>query len=108
LRFSSDGKRIARFVEGDGWRIWSFADDREDHVIEHAALDALPDFACPWPADWTLETDEMTLFTHRPTSTRIAIPATGQWVCNPADSRILACDVVHLELRARSVDDVLP
>lgn len=101
LRFSVDGQRIARFVEGDGWRIWSLVDKREDHVVEHEAIDELTDFASPWPSDWTLEAGAMTLFTHRPSGTRIALPAAGPWVCNPADPRILACDAVHLELRVR-------
>jgi len=101
LRFSVDGQRIARFVRGDGWRIWSLVDKREDHVVEPEAIGELTDFASSWSSDWMLEAGTMTLFTHRPSETRIAFPVPGPWVCNPADPRILACDAAHLELRAR-------
>jgi len=105
LRFSSDGQRIARFVEGDGWRIWSLVGDRADHVIAREALDEVADFAAPRPRDWTLQTSTKTVFTHRPSGTRIALPVAGLWAHNPADPRIVACDAAHLELRARRAGD---
>jgi hypothetical protein len=102
LRFSVDGARIARFVEGDGWRIWSLDGAQEvEHVIEREAIAEVADFAPPRPHDWTIEPDTMTVFVHRPTGARIAIPVAGPWICNPADPQIVASDGAHLRLRAR-------
>jgi len=99
LRFSVDGQRIARFVEKDGWRIWSLVTEQMDHVVVREAIDEVADFAAPRPSDWTLQVGTKTVFTHRTSGTRIAMPAAGPWVSNPAEPRILACDEMHLELR---------
>ena len=60
---------------------------------------ALRGDAAPWPADWTIEADSKTVFTHQPTGTRVALPVCGPWVSNPANPRILACDRLHIALR---------
>ncbi|AKJ02355.1 histidine kinase/DNA gyrase B/HSP90-like ATPase [Archangium gephyra] len=101
LRFSEDGGRIASFLLGDGWRLWSLEDEHVEHLDAYAALDSLIGFAVPRPGDWDLEAGTSTLFVHRPTGTHIRLPAGGPWVCNPAAPRYLASDDLHLELRAR-------
>jgi hypothetical protein len=100
LRFSRDGRRIARFVPGTGWRIWEPGKSDVEHLAADRPLDDVADFAAPWPADWTIEADSKTVFTHQPTGTRIALPVCGPWVSNPADPRILACDGLHIALRS--------
>jgi hypothetical protein len=100
LRFSRDGRRIARFVPGTGWRIWEPGKTDIEHLAADRPLDDVADFAAPWPADWTIEADSKTVFTHQPTGTRIALPVCGPWVSNPADPRILACDGLHIALRS--------
>lgn len=100
LRFSHDGRRLARFVAGDGWRIWALASDDEERVAERDGLAACPDFAAPRPSGWSIVDGTRTLFVHQATGTTIAVPAAGPWVCDPADPRIVACDVMHAELRA--------
>ncbi|WP_437599857.1 hypothetical protein WMF28_44230 [Sorangium sp. So ce590] len=42
----------------------------------------------------------MSVFTHGPSGTKIALPVIGGWVCNPADPRIAVCDELIVELRA--------
>lgn len=101
LRFSEEGGRLASFREGDGWRIWSLGDEHAEHLGAREALDSLIGFAVPRPGDWDMEAGTRTLFVHRPTGTRICLPAGGPWVCNPADPRYLASDDLHIELRAR-------
>lgn len=100
-RFSEDGSRIASFHEGDGWRIWALTGEHTEHLVTRAELEAASGFTVPRPRDWDLEAGSRTVFVHRPTGTRIALPAGGPWVCNPADPRNLACDALHIELRAR-------
>jgi hypothetical protein len=100
LRFSSDGQRLASFREGDGWRIWALAGDHAAHLPAFEAIDVAESFAAPSPRDWDVEGSIRTLFVHRPTGTRIALPAAGPWVPNPTDPRVLACDDLHVELRA--------
>lgn len=51
--------------------------------------------------DWTVKAGPPTLLVHGPTSTRLALPAAGPWGFNPAEPRYLACDALHIELRAR-------
>jgi dipeptidyl aminopeptidase/acylaminoacyl peptidase len=99
LRFSRDGRRIARFVADTGWRIWEPGTSDVEHLAADRPLDDVADFAAPWPADWTIEADSRSVFTHQPTGTRIALPVCGPWVSNPADPRILACDRLHIALR---------
>ncbi len=100
-RFSHDGRRVARFVEGDGWGVASLDHDGEDVRLSRcAALAELPDFADPLPRDWELEVSTLTVFTHRPSGARIALPVAGRWVHNPADPRLAACDDLLVELRA--------
>lgn len=99
LRFSRDGRRIASFVPDDGWEIWPPGKQGRERVAADQPLDDVADFGPPWPADWTIETGSMTLFTHRPSGTQIALPAPGPWVSNPANPRILACLEMHVELR---------
>ena len=53
--------------------------------VTDAGFAALPDFASPRPRDWTIAGRTRSLFTHAPTSTRIALPVSGPWICNPAD-----------------------
>lgn len=100
LRFSHDGRRLARFVAGEGWRIWTVAGGDEERVAERDGLAACPDFAAPRPRGWSIVAGTQTLFVHEATGTTIALPAAGPWVCNPADPRIVACDAMHAELRA--------
>ena len=95
LRFSHDGQRIAWQVKDDGWRIASLLD--ESPPQHHAELTA-PDFADPRPRDWTVETNAHTIFTHTSSGTRLALPVTGAWRCNPGDPRILACDAMIVAL----------
>src|SRR5262249_25694587 len=102
LRFSTDGHAIASFVEGDGWRVWSLDGDRALHLADRGAIDALSGFAPPRQRDGDVEGGSATIFGHRPTGTRIALPAAGPWVHNPARPEIVACDALHVELRARS------
>ncbi|HEX8112149.1 MAG TPA: hypothetical protein VF516_30660 [Kofleriaceae bacterium] len=99
LQFSRDGRRIARFTPDDGWRVWTLGDHAAEHASAETPLDDIPDFSPPHPADWTLEADSKTVFTHHPTGTRIALPAAGPWSANPAVPRILASDDLHIELR---------
>lgn len=99
LRFSRDGRRIARFVPDTGWRIWEPGKSDVEHLAADRPLDDVADFAAPWPTDWTIEADSKTVFTHQPTGTRIALPVCGPWVSNPANPRILACDGSHIALR---------
>ncbi len=101
LRFSADGQRIASFRVGDGWRIWSLQDDHAEHLGARKEIESHAGFAAPRPHDWDIEAGTQTLFVHRPTGTRIALPVAGPWVCNPTEPRFLACDELHLELRAR-------
>lgn len=102
LRFSHDGRLIASFVENDGWRIWSLQGDSEQHVADadERALDQVAGFTPRRPKDWTLEAGTATTFVHRPTGTRIALPAAGPWVYSPAKPEIVASDALHVELRA--------
>lgn len=104
LRFSRDGRRIARFVPSDGWQIWIPGEQGGERVAADQPLDDVADFAPPWPADWTIEKGSMTLFTHRPSGTQIALPAAGPWMSNPANPRILACREMHVELRGGSAE----
>jgi hypothetical protein len=101
LRFSHDGRRIASFVKDDGWRIWSLDGGREEHLAAIETIETLPDFAAPRPRDWDIEAGSPTVFVHRPTQTRIALPAAGPWAFNPGRPEIAACDDLHVELRAR-------
>jgi WD40 repeat protein len=101
LRFSADGRFIASFRKGDGWRIWALDGDEARHLPSAEAIDATEGFAPPTPRDWDIEAGTKTVFTHRPTGTRIALPVSGPWVANPADPRYLACDGLHVELRGR-------
>ncbi len=99
LKFSTDGQRVAWFVEGEGWRIASLAGEAEvQHLAEREALAEVPDFAPPLPRDWAIEVNTTTIFTHRPSGARIALPVAGPWVFNPGDRRIAACNEMHLEL----------
>ncbi|MEO7729753.1 MAG: hypothetical protein ABIY55_02190, partial [Kofleriaceae bacterium] len=99
LRFSHDGRRLARFLPGDGWRIWTLGVSHPEHLPMDQFLDDAADFATPWPTDWTLEPDVRALFVHRASGTRIALPFRSTWVSNPANPRILACAELHIELR---------
>jgi len=99
LRFSADGQRIACLVAGDEWWVVSLASGADERVTD-AGFAALPDFASPRPRDWTIAGRTRSLFTHAPTSTRIALPVSGPWICNPADPRIVACDELHAVLHA--------
>jgi hypothetical protein len=56
------------------------------------------------PPGWTVVKGGVTLFEHRPTQTRIALPVSGDWIANPARPTILACSEAHVELRAPSFD----
>lgn len=100
LRFSADGRRLARLCPGDGWRIWALAGGAEERAPERDALAACADFAPPRPPGWSIVAGTRTLFTHEATGTTIAVPAAGPWVCNPAEPRIVASDALHAELRA--------
>lgn len=53
------------------------------------------------PGDWSVESRGMTVFTHRPSGVRIAMPLAGPLECNPANRRILAFKDLHVELCAR-------
>lgn len=97
-QFSGDGRRIARYLEGDGWQIWDIASGAEERVGE--AREPAADFAAPQPSDWTLEIGKLTVFTHVPSGTRIGLPVQSGWVCNPADPRFFVCGELHAELRA--------
>lgn len=101
LRFSRDGRRIARFGSGDGWRIWPVdGDSAPAHVAALRGLDELDDFSVRI-TEWTIEATSRTVFTHRETGTQIALPVSGPWAVNPANSRIVASDGLHVELRTR-------
>jgi hypothetical protein len=100
LRFSNDGRRLARFLERDGWRIWSLSNGEEQFVAGRDTIDEVADFAPPRPKDWFVESGAMTVFSHRPSGVRIAMPLAGPSACNPADTRILAFGELHVELRA--------
>lgn len=100
LRFSADGRRIASFLEGDGWRIWDLQGGHEEHLGSLTELESRAGLAEPRPRDWDIDADTQTLFVHRPTGTRIALPVAGPWVCNPADPQNVACYEFHAELRA--------
>lgn len=105
LCFSRDGRRLASFLEGDGWRLWSIDDEQEsegaddEHLRAYEAIVEVSDFAPPRSADWTIETGPTTVFVHRPTGTRIALPVAGLWIHNPACPEIVACTRMHVELR---------
>jgi len=96
--FSADGRRIARYVEDDGWRIWTLAGGDEEHAGKN--LEDVADFASPRPRDWTIEVARMSVFTHVPTGVQIALPTRSSWICNPADPRIVVCGDLHAELCA--------
>ncbi|MDC0669712.1 WD40 repeat domain-containing protein [Nannocystis radixulma] len=98
LRFSRDGLRLASFREEDGWRIWDLEGEGEVRLKTYEAIDDLADFAASRSGDWLVEPGTATVFVHRPSGTRIALPAAGPWIYNPADPRILACDSLHIEL----------
>ena len=93
-----DGRRLARFDPECGWRIGPPDDVAQELVVQETAMDEVPGFAPPRPADWNIQTGARTIFTHQPTGARIAFPALGPWVSNPARPRILACDETHIEL----------
>ncbi|XXX71972.1 hypothetical protein WMF30_30430 [Sorangium sp. So ce134] len=97
-RFSRDGRRVAARVGDKDWRIWTLASGEEERV--EGGLENVADFAAPGPADWSLEVGTMSVFTHGPSGTKIALPVNGRWVCNPADPRIAVCDELLVELRA--------
>jgi hypothetical protein len=99
LRFSADGRQIASFVEGDGWRVWSLEGEGEEFFAERNAIDELAGFAPPRPRDWFIERGSATHFVHRPSGTHIVLPAAGPWMSNPAVPEIVASDVLHVELR---------
>jgi hypothetical protein len=99
LRFSADGARLARWADGDGWRIWSLDGADERHLPARDDLAGLDGFAPPHPRDWTIDPGTCTRFHHRPTGTTIALPAAGPWVWNPADPHIGAAGDLHIELR---------
>lgn len=107
LCFANDGHRVARFITGEGWCIASLADDTQQQIPDDdtpATFDALarlPDFATPRPADWSVEVSNLSVFTHHPSGTKIALPVVGRWEWNPADPHIAACNEMHLELRGR-------
>jgi hypothetical protein len=101
LHLSADGRRLASFHEADGWRLWDLADDGNEHLPARADLES-SEFAALRPRDWEIEPGTSTRFLHRPSGTRIALPATGPWHANPGDPRILASDDLHLELREGS------
>lgn len=100
LRFSHDGQRIASFCPGDGWRIWTLPGGREEHLTERSALGRVADFAAPHPNGWDIEAGTRTLFTHKPSGTRIALPVAGPWAVNPGAPRYIASKALHLELCA--------
>ena len=109
LRFSRDGDRLACEIPGGGWQIWSFAGSAGDQVLAtRDELETLADFAAlprTWAAlrasaEWIFEAGTRTLLTHLPSGTRIALPAAGPWVRNPADPCIAASPSAHVELRA--------
>ncbi|MBZ5710122.1 WD40 repeat domain-containing protein [Nannocystis pusilla] len=97
-RFSADGRRIARRVKGEGWRIWDLASGAEEGVVEE--LEAVADFAPPSPSGWKIEFGRRSVFTHVPTGVKIALPISGYWACNPGDPRIVVCGEMLAELRA--------
>jgi len=101
LRFSSDGGRLARFLKRDGWRIWSLSTGDEQFLAARDAIEEVADFGAPRPQGWVMESGAMTVFSRPSSDVRIALPVAGPWACNPADTRILACSDLHVELRAR-------
>lgn len=98
LRFSAEGRRVARLVEGEGWRIGSLDDAEEVRVDGREGIAEVDGFAEPRPSDWAVEVNTLTVFTHRPSGARIALPVAGRWVHNPADPRIAACDAMIVAL----------
>ncbi len=98
LRFASDGRRLASFCEGDGWRIWPVTGGPAQHLATRQAIDELEGFGLR-PPGWHVEAGTRSLFVHRASGTRIALPAAGPWACNPAQPRNLASDDLHVELR---------
>lgn len=98
LRFSTDGARLARFVEREGWRISAVSGDAAEQTVARDELARLADFAAPAPRDWTVAVATRTVFTHHPSGTRIALPVAGRWVFNPGEPRIAACDEMHVAL----------
>lgn len=99
LCFSREGDALARFVEEEGWRVWSLRGDEVGRVASREALAQVPGFAPPRPRGWTIEAGTRSLFRHEASGVTIALPAAGPWICNPAAPEIAASNALHVELR---------
>lgn len=99
LLFSREGEALARFVEEEGWRVWSLRGEEVGRVASLEALAQVPGFAPPRPRGWTIEAGTRTLFRHEASGATIGLPAAGPWVCNPAAPEIAASNALHVELR---------
>lgn len=85
-----DEDHLASDFESDGWRLFCISDGR-NHRIEDPKLGI--------HRDWQISTiREATIFEHRPSGTKLALPFTGEWKTNPKKPTILACDQAHIEL----------
>src|SRR5256885_11644012 len=62
LRFSTDGRRLARFLKRDGWRIWSLSNGDEQFVAARDSIEEVADFGAPRPQGWAVESGAMTVF----------------------------------------------
>ncbi|MDC0723477.1 hypothetical protein [Nannocystis bainbridge] len=97
-RFSRDGRRMAARVAAGDWRIWELASGEEERAGD--SLERVAEFAGPWPAEWTVETSPVTVFTHVRSGARLALPVGGGWQANPADPHVLVGPGMLVELRA--------
>ena len=100
LRFSADGRHLMIFGRKDGCTIWDLESGSERRAPDYATDSAIPGSPVPAPPDWEIERGKTTSFLHRPTGTRLVLPFSGPWVTNPAETRYLASDDLHVELRA--------